>query len=107
MQLRTLGQTGIKVSPYCLGTMVFGPHGNDDPADCVRIIHRAIDNGINAIDTADVYSGGVSEQIVGEALATRRDEIVLATKVNGQMGAHRPARQREGPGHRDLELPGV
>ncbi|CAN5594666.1 hypothetical protein BH10ACT9_BH10ACT9_59080 [soil metagenome] len=71
MQLRNLGQTGIKGTPYCLGTMLFGPNGNEDRADCVRIIHRAIDAGINFIDTADVYGGGLSEKIVGEALRHR------------------------------------
>ncbi len=86
MQLRTLGNTGIKVTPYCLGTMLFGPNGNEDRADCVRIIHRAIDAGINFIDTADVYGGGLSEVIIGEALQHHRGEVVLATKVNGQMG---------------------
>jgi aryl-alcohol dehydrogenase-like predicted oxidoreductase len=80
MQFRPLGRTGVKVSPLCLGAMMFGPWGNDDRADAVRIIHRALDAGINFIDTADVYSGGVSEEIVGEALAGRRDDVFLATK---------------------------
>src|SRR3954466_2912344 len=80
MQFRPLGRTGVQVSPLCLGAMMFGPWGNDDRADSVRIIHRALDAGINFIDTADVYSGGVSEEIVGEALQGRRDDVVLATK---------------------------
>jgi aryl-alcohol dehydrogenase-like predicted oxidoreductase len=86
MRMRTLGGTGIKVSPYCLGAMMFGAWGNTDHDDSVRIIHAALDRGINFIDTADVYSQGESEEIVGQALKGRRDEIVLATKANGQMG---------------------
>ena len=77
---RPLGRTGVRVSPLCLGAMMFGPWGNDDRADSARIIHRALDAGINFIDTADVYSGGVSEEIVGEALNGRRDDVFLATK---------------------------
>ncbi|MGK5114653.1 aldo/keto reductase [Geodermatophilus sp. CPCC 205506] len=86
MQLRPLGRTGVQVSPLCLGAMMFGPWGNDDRADSVRIIHRALDAGINVVDTADVYSGGVSEEIVGEALEGRRDDVVLATKFFMPMG---------------------
>ncbi len=81
MQYRPLGRTGVHVSPLCLGTMMFGPWGNADHADSIRIIHRALDAGINVVDTADVYSGGVSEEIVGKALAGRRDDVVLATKL--------------------------
>lgn len=80
MQYRPLGRTGVQVSPLCLGAMMFGPWGNDDRADATRIIHRALDSGINFVDTADVYSAGVSEEIVGQALAGRRDEVFLATK---------------------------
>jgi aryl-alcohol dehydrogenase-like predicted oxidoreductase len=80
MEYRPLGRTGVQVSPLCLGAMMFGPWGNDDRADSTRIIHRALDAGINFIDTADVYSGGASEEIVGEALAGRRDDVFLATK---------------------------
>jgi aryl-alcohol dehydrogenase-like predicted oxidoreductase len=80
MKYRLLGRTGVSVSPLCLGTMMFGPWGNDDHADAVRVIHRALDAGINFVDTADVYSGGVSEEITGEALRGRRDDVVLATK---------------------------
>jgi aryl-alcohol dehydrogenase-like predicted oxidoreductase len=84
---RSLGTTGVKVSPLCLGAMMFGAWGNTDHEDSVRIIHRALDAGINFIDTADVYSRGESEQIVGKALAKgRRDSVVLATKVHGTMG---------------------
>ena len=86
MQMRTLGRTGVQVSEYCLGAMMFGPWGNPDHDDCVRIIHRALDAGINFIDTADVYSAGESEEIVGKALADRRDEVSCATKFFGPMG---------------------
>ncbi len=86
MEYRTLGRTGLKVSGYCLGAMMFGDWGNTDEAECVGMIHGAIDAGLNFIDTADVYSGGRSEEIVGKALQGRRDEVVLATKVHGDMG---------------------
>ncbi len=87
MKMRTLGRTGIKVSPLCLGAMMFGEWGNPDHADSARIIHRALDAGINFIDTADVYSAGESEVIVGEALAeVDRSRVVLATKVFAPMG---------------------
>jgi aryl-alcohol dehydrogenase-like predicted oxidoreductase len=86
MKYRTLGGTGIKVSAYCLGAMMFGGMGNPDHDDSIRIIHKALDAGINFIDTADRYSQGESEEIVGKALKGRRDNIVLATKVNGPMG---------------------
>jgi len=86
MEYRTLGGTGLHVSTHCLGTMMFGDWGNRDHDDCVRIIHAALDAGINFVDTADVYSNGESEEIVGKALEGRRDEVVLATKVHGNMG---------------------
>src|SRR5664279_1380994 len=86
MQYRTLGKTGIKVSAYCLGAMMFGTMANSDHDDSIRIIHKALDAGINFIDTADRYSQGESEEIVGKALKGRRDNIVLAAKVNGTMG---------------------
>ena len=86
MELRTLGRTGVKVSPLCLGAMMFGGWGNPDHDDSVKIIHRALDAGINFVDTADVYSRGESEEIVGKALKDRRDGVVLATKVHGTMG---------------------
>src|SRR6202795_1471205 len=83
---RKLGSTGVSVSPLCLGAMMFGAWGNTDHEDSIRIIHRALDAGINFIDTADVYSRGESEEIVGKALAGgRRDSVVLATKVHGKM----------------------
>jgi aryl-alcohol dehydrogenase-like predicted oxidoreductase len=87
MEHRTLGRTGVKVSPLCLGAMMFGAWGNPDHDESVRIIHAALDAGINFIDTADVYSRGESEEIVGKALAGgRRDDVVLATKFHGVMG---------------------
>ena len=87
MDYRTLGTTGTKVTPLCLGAMMFGTMGNTDHEDSIRIIHRALDAGINFIDTADVYSRGESEEIVGKALAGgRRENVVLATKVHGTMG---------------------
>jgi aryl-alcohol dehydrogenase-like predicted oxidoreductase len=82
---RKLGSTGVCVSPLCLGAMMFGAWGNTDHDESVRIIHRALDAGINFIDTADVYSRGESEEIVGKALVGRRDSVVLATKVHGKM----------------------
>ncbi|MCF3960785.1 aldo/keto reductase [Streptomyces fuscigenes] len=87
MKYRTLGRTGIKVSPYALGAMMFGAMGNPDHDESVRIIHRALDSGINVIDTADAYSRGESEEIVGKALkGGRRDDVVLATKAALPMG---------------------
>jgi aryl-alcohol dehydrogenase-like predicted oxidoreductase len=86
MQYRTLGKTGIKVSPYCLGAMMLGGLGNPDHDEGIRIIHKALDTGINFIDTADRYSRGESEEIVGKALKGRREHVVLATKVHGPMG---------------------
>ena len=87
MDYRTLGRTGVQVSPLYLGAMMFGDWGNTDHDDSVRIIHRALDAGINFIDTADVYSRGESEEIVAKALAGgRRDDVVLATKFYNPMG---------------------
>ena len=86
MQYRTVGKTGIKVSPYCLGAMMFGAVGNPDHDDSIRIIQKALDAGINFVDTADAYSRGESEEIVGKALKGRRDNIVLATKAHLPMG---------------------
>jgi aryl-alcohol dehydrogenase-like predicted oxidoreductase len=87
MEYRPLGRTGVKVSPLCLGAMMFGAWGNPDHDESIRIIHRALDAGINFIDTADVYSRGESEEIVGKALAGgRRDNVILATKLHGTMG---------------------
>ena len=93
MEHRQLGRTGVSVSKLCLGAMMFGDWGTKDHDESIRIIHRALDAGINFIDTADVYSHGESEVIVGKALAGgRRDDIVLATKVHSPMD--------EDPNHR-------
>ncbi|MFC0533599.1 aldo/keto reductase [Phytohabitans kaempferiae] len=86
MRYRVLGGTGIQVSVHCLGTMMFGAVGNPDHDDCARIVHAALDQGINFVDTADMYSAGESEEIVGKALRGRRDDVVLATKVHFPMG---------------------
>jgi aryl-alcohol dehydrogenase-like predicted oxidoreductase len=87
MELRQLGRTGVQVSPLCLGAMMFGAWGETDHDESIRIIHHALDSGINFVDTADVYSRGESEEIVGKALAGgRRDDVILATKVHGRMG---------------------
>jgi aryl-alcohol dehydrogenase-like predicted oxidoreductase len=86
MHYRTLGRTGIKVSPYALGAMMFGPMGNADHDDAIAMVHKALDAGINFVDTADRYSAGESEVIVGKALKGRRENVVLATKVHGPMG---------------------
>jgi aryl-alcohol dehydrogenase-like predicted oxidoreductase len=85
MERTSLGTTGIQVSRYCLGAMMFGAWGNRDHDDSTKIIHAALDAGINFIDTADVYSGGESEEIVGKAIKGRRDEVVLATKFVAPM----------------------
>jgi aryl-alcohol dehydrogenase-like predicted oxidoreductase len=93
MDYRPLGRTGVSVSRLCLGAMMFGAFGNPDHDDSIRIIHRGLDAGITFIDTADVYSGGESEEIVGKALAGgRRENVVLATKVGLPFG--------EDPNHR-------
>jgi aryl-alcohol dehydrogenase-like predicted oxidoreductase len=93
MEHRALGRTGVSVSKLCLGAMMFGAWGNPDHDESIRIIHRALDAGINFIDTADVYSRGESEEIVGKALADgRRDDVILATKFHGAMGGD-PNRQ--------------
>jgi aryl-alcohol dehydrogenase-like predicted oxidoreductase len=87
MEQRPLGRTGVQVSPLCLGAMMFGAWGETDHDASIRTIHRALDAGINFIDTADVYSRGESEEIVGKALAGgRREHVVLATKFHGKMG---------------------
>lgn len=97
MEMRTLGRTGVRVSSYCLGTMMFGSTGNTDRAECRAIVDRALDAGINFLDTADVYSRGESEEIVGEILRGRRDDVVLATKFYNAMDRdpnHRGASRR-------------
>ena len=84
MDYRLLGRTGVRVSPLCLGTMMFG--GQRTEADSIRIIHKALDAGINFVDTADMYVAGESERIVGKAIAERRGQVVLATKGRNKMG---------------------
>ncbi|HEX6444228.1 MAG TPA: aldo/keto reductase [Streptosporangiales bacterium] len=86
MKRRILGGTGISVSEYTLGTMMFGAWGNADHEDAIRIIHTALDAGVNVVDTANMYSDGESEVIVGKALRGRRDDVVLATKGFFPMG---------------------
>lgn len=81
MDTRNFGATGVRVSKYCLGAMMFGPMGNTDHDECVAMVHAALDAGINFVDTADAYSMGESEEIVGRALKGRRDDVVLATKA--------------------------
>ncbi|MEV3972858.1 aldo/keto reductase [Streptomyces sp. NPDC050698] len=89
MRYRVLGKTGIEVSTHCLGTMMFGAVGNPDHDDSACIIHAALDAGINFVDTADMYSAGECEEIVGKALKGRRDDVVLATKVHFPLGEGR------------------
>lgn len=86
MKYRLLGKTGIKVTPYCLGTMMFGKGGNPDHDECIGMIHKALDAGINFVDTADRYNAGESEEILGKAIEGRRDRLVLCTKFWGPMG---------------------
>src|SRR5882724_2218431 len=85
MQYLSLGRSGVIVSRLCLGAMMFGSQGNPDHDDSVRIIHAGLDGGINFIDTADVYSYGETEEIVGKALKGRRDDVVVATKLHHPM----------------------
>ena len=89
MEHRGLGRNSVRVSTLCLEAMSFGAMGNRDVADCVRIVHRALDGGINFLDTADVYSQGESEDIFGKALTSRQDDVVLATKVYNSMGCNK------------------
>ena len=85
MDYRPLGRTGVSVSQMCLGAMMFGAFGNPDHDDAIKIIHKALDAGINFIDTADGYSAGESEEILGKALAGgRRENVVLAVKTGVQ-----------------------
>jgi aryl-alcohol dehydrogenase-like predicted oxidoreductase len=93
MEQRELGYTGVSVSSLCLGAMMFGAWGNPDHEQSIRVIHRALDAGINFVDTADVYARGESEEIVGKALKGRRDSVVLATKVHGAMHDTDPNRR--------------
>jgi aryl-alcohol dehydrogenase-like predicted oxidoreductase len=86
MRYRTLGATGMHVSPLALGTMMLGAWGNRDRSECVRMVNVALDAGINLVDSADVYADGETEEILGEAMAGRRDDVIVATKVHGPMG---------------------
>jgi aryl-alcohol dehydrogenase-like predicted oxidoreductase len=92
VEYRPFGRTGVQVSNLTLGAMNFGARANADHADGIRIIHRALDEGITIVDTADVYSQGESEEVVGKALEGRRDDVFLATKVHGQIGEGRNTR---------------
>ena len=86
MRHRVLGTTGITVSEFALGAMTFGSFANADHDESIRMIHTALDAGVNFIDTADVYSQGESEEIVGKAIKGRRDDVVVATKFYFPMG---------------------
>ncbi len=88
IELRPLGRTGIHVSRFGLGAMVLGAWGNTDRAACLRIINRALDGGVNLVDTADMYADGENEEIVGAAISGRRDEVVLCTKFHYAVGDH-------------------
>jgi Aldo/keto reductase family len=103
MKRRILGGTGLSVSEFALGTMMFGAYGNRDHDESIRIIHTALDAGINFVDSADVYSAGESEEIVGKALAGRRDDVVLATKFSLPTGpdANERGGSRRGAGTTD------
>jgi aryl-alcohol dehydrogenase-like predicted oxidoreductase len=96
MERRVLGGTGISVSEFALGAMMLGAQGNTDHGESIRMIHTALDAGINFVDTADVYSRGESEEIVGKALVNRRDKVVLATKFGLPVGGD-PNRQGASP----------
>ena len=99
MDYRPLGRTGISVSRLALGAMMFGAFGNRDHDDSIRIIHRALDAGINLIDTADGYSAGESEEILGKALAGgRRENVVLAVKFGVPLGPDPTSTERRGGG---------
>jgi len=100
MEYSVLGRTGIEVSRLCLGTVNFGVLGNDDHKDCARIINAALDAGINLIDTADFYGQGESEEIIGSAIAHRRDEVVLASKFFSPMPLSDKSRNRKGASRR-------
>ena len=99
MEYRPLGRTGVSVSQLCLGAMMFGAFGNPDHDDAIKIIHKALDAGINFIDTADGYSAGESEEILGQALAGgRRDSVVLAVKFGPPSGLTPTTAERRGGG---------
>ena len=85
MEYRGLGPTGMRVSPLCLGTMMFGAWGEPDHDTSIRVIHAALDAGVNFVDTADIYAQGESEEILGKALRGRRENVIVATKFHGPM----------------------
>ncbi len=87
LRYRPLGRTGVLVSELVLGTVDFGPRGSLDAASCREIVDCALDRGINMIDTADIYSQGVSEEMVGRALEGRRGQVLIATKAHGRTGS--------------------
>ncbi len=101
MEYRGLGHSGMAVSRFGLGTMVLGPWGNTDRSECSAIVNGALDAGVNLVDCADVYGSGESEEIVGAAIAGRRDEVVLATKFHNPMG---PGPNERGNGRRWIRL---
>ena len=84
MEYRQLGKSGVRVSRICLGTMMFG--GQTSEADSIAIVDKAVERGVNFIDTANIYNKGESEKVVGKAIRSRRDQIVLATKATSKMG---------------------
>jgi aryl-alcohol dehydrogenase-like predicted oxidoreductase len=86
LQYRALGHSGLTTSTLALGTMMFGAWGNPDEVACHRMVDLALDGGITLFDTADIYDNGVSEEILGRAVAGRRDRVVLATKCGNPMG---------------------
>ncbi|NNE11705.1 MAG: aldo/keto reductase [Ilumatobacter sp.] len=94
METRPLGRSGIHVSRFGLGTMVLGAWGNTDRDECRRIIHEALDSGVNLVDTADMYADGENEEIVGDAIAGRRDDVVLCTKFHHPVGDHADPNRR-------------
>lgn len=100
MHYRPLGRTGMMVSRFCLGAMMFGSWGDPDEDRCITVINRALDEGINFIDTADMYSDGQSEEIVGRALRTRREDVILATKFHHPLSSDAKVPNRSGNSRR-------
>ncbi len=92
MKYTNLGKSGITVSEFCLGTMMFGQMGNQNQDDCIRIIHKALEGGINFVDTAHFYSAGEAEKILARALIGRRDNVILSTKFSGDLTKNSPKR---------------
>ena len=97
MQFQNIKGTGLKVSRFCLGTMMFG--GQTSKEESIRIIDYALDNSVNFFDTADTYTGGQSEAILGEALQAKRDYAVIATKVHNPKG---PLANQSGLGRKHI-----